>query len=297
MDFRNLIQVFGRPWLIEETQALYWAEIAQQILISKTMDAIPGLDPRVYGNMSEAMGNQVYRDIFRVDEKAKMTPTGTVQVIRLRGPLMQDDYCGSPGMSTMQQALRAANADKSIESIVLFNDSPGGTVAGTHNLAREVKRSKKPVVSFVNKMMCSADYWIGSSASEIIADDENDGYNTMIGSIGTKCTIIDRTAEQEGKGIKVRHVYATKSKRKGKYNDDVLAGNDERLVSELDRINEIFLNNVMSNRAGKLKLEKENVLEGDVYDVKDAIKFGLVDKMGSFEYAVKRSIMLAKTIK
>lgn len=298
MDFKGLLQVFGRPWLIEESQAVYWANIAQQILVSKTMDAIPGMDPRTYNQYDKSFGSQVFpRDIFRVDEKANMDSTGPVQIIRLKGPLMEDNYCGAPGMNTMQQSIRAANIDSSIESIVLLNDSPGGTVAGTHNLAREVKKSKKPVVSFVNKMMCSADYWIGSSADEIVADDENGGYNTLIGSIGTKCTIIDQTAKMESQGIKVRHVYADKSSRKGKYMDDVMAGDDARLKNELNLINEFFLSSVQENRAGKLKLDKENVLEGDVYNVKDAIRFGLIDKMASFDYAVKRSLQMAKSIR
>jgi ClpP class serine protease len=297
VDIKGLLQVFGRPWLIEESQAAYWANIAQEILVSRTMDSIPGMDPREWPGHVVARGRQMYRDIFRVDAKANMDPGGMVQVIRLKGPLMEDDYCGSPGMSTMQQVIRAANADSSIESIVLFNDSPGGTVAGTQNLAREVKRSKKPAVSFVNKMMCSADYWIGSSAAEIILDDENNGYNSMIGSIGTKCTIMDRSAEMEAKGIKIRHVYAEKSKRKGKYAEDMMAGNDERLITELNLINDVFTNSVIENRSGKLKLDKEDVLEGDVYNGKDAIKWGLADRFGSFEYAVKRSLQLAKTIR
>lgn len=282
---------------MEETQALYWANVAEQMLLSKTMDAIPGMDPRTWQPKVAARGDQMYRDIYRVDEKGNMNPDGPVQVIALTGPLMENDYCGAPGMQTMQQAIRAANADASIKSIVLYNDSPGGTVAGTHNLAREVKRSAKPVVSFVNKMMASADYWIGSSASEIIADDETNGLNSMIGSIGTKATFIDRTGEMESKGVKVRHIYATKSSRKGKYNEDLQAGNDERIIAELDAVNEVFHSNVLANRGDKLKMDKENVMEGDIYNAKDAMKYGLIDKMGSFDYAVKRSLQMAKTIR
>jgi signal peptide peptidase SppA len=299
MDFKGFLQVFGRLWLMEETQALYWAQIAQDVFISKSLSSIPGMDPRTWSGVEKAYGlNQRYpRDIYRVDENANMNPEGPVQVISLKGPLMEEDYCGAPGMNTMQQALRAANADSSIKSIVLFNDSPGGTVAGTHNLAREVQKSKKPVVSFVNKIMASADYWVGSSASEIIADDETGGHNTMIGSIGTKATFVDRSAEMESKGIKVRHIYATKSTRKGKYAEDIQAGDDSRLIAELDAVNEIFHASVMQNRNGKLKLDKENVLEGDVYSAKDALKYGLIDKMGSFDYAVKRSLQMAQTIR
>jgi signal peptide peptidase SppA len=297
MDFKGFLQVFGRLWLMEETQALYWADVAQQILISKTMDAIPGMDPRTVRGHINARGMQFYRDIYRVDEKANMNPDGPVQVIALNGPLMENDYCGAPGMSTMQQALRAANADESIRSIVLFNDSPGGTVSGTHNLAREVKKSKKPVVSFVNKMMASADYWIGSSAKEVIADDESGGFNSTIGSIGVVATFIDRSAADEKQGMKVHRIYATKSTRKGKFAEEVQSGDYSRIQAELDAVNEIFHASILENRGEKLKLKKENVLEGDVYNAKDALKFGLVDKLGSFEYAVKRSLQMAQTIK
>lgn len=282
---------------MEESQAGYWANVAHQMLVSRTMDAIPGMDPRTYSTASKAYAGQRYADIFRVDAKANMDPQGPVQVIRLKGPLMEDDYCGSPGMNTIQQTLRAANNDQSVLSIVLLNDSPGGTVAGTHNTAREVKRSPKPVVSFVNKMMASADYWIGSSASEIIIDDETGGYNTIIGSIGTKAVIMDNREEMEMRGIKIIDVPSDDSPRKGKYFEEILSGDFTRLKQELKQINSFFHAGVKENRAGKLRLDLENVLEGDVYNGKDAIRFGLADRFGSFEYAVKRSLQMAKTIR
>lgn len=297
MHIKGLLQVFGRLWFMEQSQASYWAGIAQQMLVSKTLDAAPGMDPRTYKFLGAATGMQAYPEIFRVDAKGKMDPSGPVQVLVLKGPLMQDDYCGSAGMVTMQQAIRAANEDPEISSIVLFNDSPGGTAAGTHNLAKEVKASKKPVVSFVNNMMCSACYWIGSSASEIIADDENGGYNTMIGSIGVKAVIMDDSKAMEMRGIRLVEVAAKQSSRKGKYAEDIRSGDYTRLNEELSQLADQFIKGVKQNRAGKLNTSTENVFEGDVYNVKQALEYGLIDKIGSFDYAVKRSLQLAKTLK
>jgi signal peptide peptidase SppA len=297
MHFKGLLQVFGRLWLMEESQASYWADIAHQILVSKTFDATPGMDPRTYSGHRDANGNQVYEDIFRVNEKAQMDPKGKVQVIRLQGPLMSEDFCGSPGMQTMQNAVRSANADSEISSIVLYNNSPGGTVTGTENLANEIKNSAKPVVSFVSTMMCSADYWIGSSASEIIADGESGGYNTMIGSIGVKAVMMDKSKNLEQSGVRIIEVAADQSSRKGKYTQDILNGDTSRLKAELNILADRFIGAVQSNRGEKLNTAKENVFEGDVYNVKDAIKYGLIDKVGSFDYAVKRSLQMAKTIR
>ena len=303
MEFKTLLQVFGRPWLIEESLAKDWAGLVQQIMASGTVaqrpvfDAVPGMDPRTYDGYYNAIAGQVYKDIFRVDQNGNMTPAGNVQVIRLSGPLMENDYCGAPGMQTMQLAIRAAAADQSIVSLVLYNDSPGGTVAGTHNLSREIKAFKaaKPVVSFVNKMMCSANYWIGSTANEIIADDENGGHNSIIGSIGTKWSFLQRSAE--GTDVQIVTKYADKSKRKNAFADEIDAGDFTRVQKILNKINETFLASVQENRGDKLNLDQEDVFEGDIYNVPDAIKYGLVDRMGSFQYAVKRSLQLAKTIR
>lgn len=282
---------------MEESHADYWANIAVDMLVTKQLNTFPNTDPRTfeYDRYKRERGNQMYQGIYRVDTKGNLSADGPVQVISLSGPLMQKDYCGAPGMITMQQALRAANADPGVKSILLYNDSPGGSVAGTGNLAAEVKNSPKPVVSFVNKVMASANYWIGSSAREIIADNEVGGYNTLIGSIGTMA-VFSSPAEGADAKEKLVKVYATKSSRKGKYMDDIMSGDHARLVAELDAVNEHFHSAVKVNRAGKLKLEEENVLEGDVYNVKDALKWGLIDKTGSFEYAVKRSLQLANSI-
>lgn len=277
-----------------EPAAQYWAGIAHEMLISKSMDALPQRDPRIYGYSSGVQAG--LRAFYRVDSSGAVNSNGEVQVIEIYGPVMQEDYCGAPGMATIQQTINAVQVDDSVKSIVLWIDSPGGTVTGTENLANAIKASKKPVVSFVNSMMASAAYWIGSSATEIIADSANQGTNTLIGSIGTKVVLMDNSKALEKNGVRMISIYADKSCRKGKYSDDLMAGNYDRIKQELNAINETFLSAVKSNRPN-LRLDLENVLDGEVYNVKEAIKYGLIDKMADFGYAVKRSLVLAKTIR
>ena len=266
------------------------AKVAFDTLVQKRMDAVPNQDTRTNGPY------KTY-EFFRVNAKADVANDGNVQVVRIEDAVMKYDYCGSMGMERMQQGIRAANADSTIDSIVLLIDSPGGTVDGTYNLAAEISSSAKPVVSFINGMMCSAAYWIGSSAREVIADTANNGYNATIGSIGTMCQWVDWTGSYEKEGAKIHTVYASKSKRKGKYMNDANGGNYDRLVNDLDKINETFIAAVSSNRNGKLSADAEDVFEGDVYNAKEALKLGLIDKMAGFDYAVKRSLQLAKTIR
>ncbi|RYE01633.1 MAG: hypothetical protein EOP50_01655 [Sphingobacteriales bacterium] len=293
MEFKSLLQVFGRPWLMEESQAMIWADYAHSLLVRKDMNAVPTMDPRTYSGAYNARAGQMYSGIYRVDSKGNMNPTGEVQVISLDGPVMISDYCGAPGMAVMQQVIRAANADETVTSIVLFIDSPGGTAAGTQNLANEVKASKKPVVAFIRNMMCSAAYWVGSSATEVILNNEVDGTNATIGSIGTKVFIMQPDPTQP----KVISITASKSSRKGKYSEEIMSGNYDRLIAELDQLNEFFLAGVKKNRGQKLRLDLENVLDGETYMGKEAIQYGLIDRMGTFEMAVKRSLQLAKTLR
>lgn len=272
--------------MIEPSSVEYWGNMATELIAGRLM-GVPSMDTR--RNYSDS--------IFRVDSGGNMTSSGPVQVICLNGPIGKYDFCGSPGSQSIQQAVRAANQDNSVESIVLWIDSPGGQVDGTANLAEEVKKSVKPVVSFADGLMASAAYWIGSAADEIIVDKANNGFNTRIGSIGTMASWMDTSKRNEMQGVKVHSVYATKSTEKNRSMEQFNQGNYTELIKELDQLNETFLSSVEQNRAGKIDAEKENVLTGKIYDGKQAIKNGLADQMGNFQTAVKRSLQMAKTIK
>lgn len=283
VDIKVLLSILNRPWMIEPNQADYWGGIAAQVL-SGQIASVPTNN-----------ANKYYNDtFFRVDEKGNVDSQGSVRVISLNGPIGKYSFCGTPGTQAIQQAIRAANAESSIKSIVLWVDSPGGQVDGTDNLAKEVKASEKPIVSFVDGMMCSAAYWIGSSSREIIVDRANNGFNAVIGSIGTMASWMDQTGAFEKQGVKIHRVYASKSGDKNGQMQKANNGDYTDVIAELDDLNETFLSAVTNNREGKLQLDKENVLSGKTYNAKEAIKYGLADRMGDFQTAVSRSLQLAK---
>ncbi len=283
-----MLQAFGRPWLIEPGRAYYWAGIAREIFITKSLDAVPNRDTRSNGYSYE---------FPRVNANGDRTAKGDVQLVKIEGPLMKYDSSAFVGMETLQQGIRAAANDDTVKSIVLIIDSPGGTVDGTHNLAKEIEKVKKPVVAFVNGYMCSAAYWIGSGAREIICDDANSGHNATIGSIGTMAHWFDTKRAEEKAGLEEIIVLASKSKRKTAYSDALEKKQYDRLIKELDNLNETFLSAITKNRAGKLKLEREDVLAGDIYDGKDALRFGLIDRIADLPYAIKRSLQMAQHMK
>lgn len=214
---------------------------------------------------------------------------GSTAVIGMSGPIMKYDNCGDPGTKTYSEVLNKAIQNPNINSIVLVMDSPGGTVDGTMDLATLVKNSTKPVVCFVDGLMASAGYWIGSGASEIIANNET----ATIGSIGTMISFADMQAMWEKEGVKFHYITADASVDKNKDFIEARKGNYDLLKAKLNSINDLFLASVKENRTDKLNIQKENVLTGKNYLASEALSNGLIDAINTFEYAVQRAQSLA----
>lgn len=267
---RKLIQALNQPWLIEPEAAQKWMLIALDLLQPQAVAT-----PVSYNAPKECV---------------PYTKNG-VMVLPVNGPLMKYTECGVPGTSNMLVSLNEALADPNVEAIVLQIDSPGGTVDGTKVFADAIKASTKPVVAFVDGLMASAAMWIGSSASEIVASTNHD----IVGSIGTMMQWMDFTEAYKAKGIKIHSATATESSDKNKmFSDATATGNYTELITTmLDPVNNDFLGAMKNNRAGKIDLSKENVLTGKIYMAKEAIKYGLVDKIGTLDMAIKRAKTLA----
>lgn len=262
MDFKVLRQIIGKPWLIEPVQA-------HNLLAS----VLPLFE-------SKQAGISKYAPVqFQPEIK------NGVAIIPINGPIMKTENCDEPGtaniLTTMQQL--AANPD--IKGFVLQIDSPGGTVDGTQVFAEAIKSlsTQKPVVSFVDGMMASAAYWIGSSTEHIMASTATD----MIGSIGTMVSWADFKGMYEQKGVKLHEAYASDSVDKNALFRDANNGDYSTLQKELlDPVNKVFTSTVSANRAGKINTAKENVLTGKIYMAADAIKNGLIDSIGTLDKAV-----------
>lgn len=268
---KSLIQALNSVWLMEPTAAEKYAAVALDLLQ-------PGAVINPVNGREHDTQNVPY------------TKNG-VYVLPVSGPIMKNENCGTPGTSNMVASLQQAIADPNIEAIVLQIDSPGGTVDGTKIFADAIKQSTKPVVAYVDGLMASAAYWIGSSASSIIASTPID----IIGSIGTMVQWADFTEAYKQRGIKVHEAYASDSVDKNKiFSNATITGNYTEIVTKvLDPINEQFLSAVKDNRSGKIDLNKENVLTGKTYMAKDALKNGLIDKIGTLDQAIKTAKGLA----
>jgi protease-4 len=117
--------------------------------------------------------------------KAKESKAAKVAVIYASGvivtgksgvSLMGGESCGS---TTMIEAIRKAESDKTVKAIVLRVDSPGGSALASDLMWNELVKCKKPVVASMSDTAASGGYYISMAARKIYAEP-----GTLTGSIG-----------------------------------------------------------------------------------------------------------------
>lgn len=292
------LNIYNKPWLIEPQSALNLLDLWERVISKETTWRAEEEETREgYLQIEKlfANSNVVFAPIDTYQARSfKGFDGANVAVIPVQGPLMKQDFCGDFGTANLANFFKLAESTRSVESIVLMIDSPGGTVDGTSSFADTIKRSKKPVVAAVDGLAASAAYWIASSANEIISTSKTD----VIGSIGTMVSWTDYSEAKKANGVVLRQYYATKSVDKNRAFREANAGDGRMLVQEmLDPINNEFMGAVKNNRSGKLDLENEDVLTGKTYIAAKAKQSGLIDNIMSFDQAIKRSLQMAKTIR
>ncbi|WP_430233949.1 signal peptide peptidase SppA [Nitrosomonas communis] len=197
---------------------------------------------------------------------------------------MFSDISGGASTELIARDIRDALANPEVNSILLHIDSPGGTVDGTQALADLVRQARdiKPVVSFVDGLMASAAYWIGSAASEIIASSGTD----QIGSIGVAMTHTDTSKAQEMRGVKTTDIFAGKYKRIASGNSPLSEEGQAHLQDQVDQLYTIFVDAVAENR----DVDSEHVLsqmaDGRVFLSKDAVQRGLIDRIATLDTTI-----------
>jgi ClpP class serine protease len=292
------LNIYNKPWLIEPQSALNLFDMWDRVISNKTdWRSETEHDREAYSHVQKffAISDITFAPIDTYEAKNFKGFEGSqLAVIPVMGPLMKQDFCGDFGTSSMANFFRLAENTRSVESIALLIDSPGGTVDGTASFADTIKRSKKYTMSIVDGLACSAAYWIGSSANQMVATSKTD----TIGSIGTMCSWRDYSKMYETNGVVLRQYYASKSIDKNRAFNEANAGDGRMLVQEtLDPLNNEFIGAVKSNRKDKLDTEKEDVLTGKTYVAGRAKDVGLIDGIMPIDQAFKKALQAAKTIR
>lgn len=217
-----------------------------------------------------------------------------VAIIPVLGALTKRGDLCSYGMRDYAAMIERANAAENIAAIVIDAETPGGTVDGTPEMGLAIKNSTKPVIVFGDNMVASAGMWLASQASEIFANVNNP---TEFGSIGVLCMHENYQAYIAKNIGSVEILRAPQSVDKARVNVIEPLTDDQRaeIVEEMRPIAADFISVVKAGRKGKLNAGDENLFTGKMYGAADALKYGLIDAIDTFQAAIDRAAVLAQS--
>lgn len=193
------------------------------------------------------------------------------------------------GQGITNKAIRKAREDKNVKAIVLRVNSPGGSALASELIWRELELTKKvkPLVVSMGDVAASGGYYIACNADKIIAEP-----TTITGSIGVFGAIPNFNKLANNIGINAEQVATNSSPNYSpfepmdkKFYDVTKEGVEQTYTT--------FVNRVAAGR--NMTFEQVNeIAQGRVWTGKEALKNGLVDKLGSLNDAVKIAAELAE---
>lgn len=219
------------------------------------------------------------------------TSKDKIALIRAEGAIMSSE-------GYVAKQIKRVRDDKSVKAVVLRVNSPGGTVTASDNLYYQLKQLREdreiPIVVSMGGMAASGGYYIAMA----VGDEENSIYaepTTTTGSIG----------------VIIPHYNVSKLMEEyDVVNDSIVSHPRKQLLSatkpasEEDReilqnyVNESFERFKDIVKSGRPKFREDpaalDVLAtGEIFSGDQALKNGLVDKIGYLSDAIERAAELA----
>lgn len=261
----RIIDVLSSPWAIlpdklAEIQAIYATHLRGEKIDIKSIEAKLG---RPLDNSEQG---------YEIINGVAVIPVEGVISKRMN---LFSQISGGVSSQLIARDIQGALDNPDVGAIILRVDSPGGTVDGTQELARQVRAAgqQKPVVTFVDGMMASAAYWIGSAASASYIGSGTD----VVGSVGVVASHTDISKREEAMGIKVTEIYAGKYKRIASEHKTLSEAGQQYMQDNVDYLYTVFVADVAMQRGVDVETVLKNMADGRVFTGQQAIDAGLVD--------------------
>lgn len=184
--------------------------------------------------------------------------------------------------------------DDDVKAVVIRVNSPGGSAYASEQIWHEVEmlKAKKPVIVSMGGMAASGGYYISCGANKIYAEP-----TTLTGSIGIFGMIPDASELLTQKlGLTFDVVKTNALSDFGSMGRPFNEAECRLMQAYVNRGYELFTGRVANGR-GMAQDSVKAIAEGRVWTGEQALKLGLVDKMGNIEDAIKAAAKLAKVEK
>ena len=180
--------------------------------------------------------------------------------------------------------------DSAVKTVVFRVSSPGGSAYASEQIWRALSmlKKKKPLVVSMGDYAASGGYYISCMADKIVAQP-----NTITGSIGIFGVIPNIQGLNEKLGLTYDGVKTNKMSDAISINRPFTPGERELMQNYVNRGYELFVKRCADGR--KMTPDQiKNIAEGRVWTGEDALRIGLIDKIGDLKDALKIAVDRAK---
>ncbi|WP_433765406.1 signal peptide peptidase SppA [Flavobacterium ginsenosidimutans] len=222
------------------------------------------------------------------------TATDQIAIIYAQGEIGSGEGdVNTIGEGSMRRSLQEARKNDDVKAIVLRIDSPGGSALTSDLIWREIEITKKvkPVVVSMGNYAASGGYYIACNANKIFAEN-----NTITGSIGVFGMLPNFSPLANKLGINSEQVKTHENSA----NYSPFLPVDEKFkaftLEGVEKIYNTFVTHVAEGRKMTFA-QVDSIAQGRVWSGTEALKIGLVDKIGGLNDAIAEAAKIAKVKK
>jgi len=186
--------------------------------------------------------------------------------------------------STVVQQVKKFGDDDSIKAIIIHVNSPGGGVAASEEIYREVKRvrdeKKKHIVASIETVGASGAYYVSSATNKIYADN-----GSVVGSIGVISEWVNYGELMRWAHLKPEVLTVGEYKSTGDPSRDMTPKERAYLQALIDNMYGQFVKAVADGRHAKVE-DIKSLADGRVWTGEQALSMHMIDQIADFEAAV-----------
>jgi protease-4 len=207
-----------------------------------------------------------------------------IGVVDLEGVIMDPNQ-------TVEQ-LRKFAEDDSIKAIIIHVNSPGGGVAASEEIYRQVKRirddNKKYIVSVIETVGASGAYYVSSATNKIYADN-----GSVVGSIGVIAEWVNYGDLMRWAKLKPEVLKVGEFKDTGDPTRELTPAERQYLQGLIDNMYGQFVNAVAEGRHTKVA-DIKPIADGRVWTGQQALGMHLIDQIADYRTAVLETAKYVK---
>src|SRR5436189_4011479 len=181
--------------------------------------------------------------------------------------------------------LRKFADDDSIKAIIIHVNSPGGGVAASEEIYREVKRvrdeKKKHIVASIQTVGASGAYYVSSATNKIYADS-----GSVVGSIGVISEWVNYGDLMRWAHLKPEVLTVGEYKENGDPTRELTPAERQYMQALIDNMYGQFVQAVANGRHAKVE-DIKAIADGRVWTGEQALGMHLIDQVGDFRTAVR----------